>query len=339
MEYIPIFFIFLLIYLINNLFLKKNLISNYSGQLHQTFTGKEKVPLSGGIFILIFCSFIFFSLGYLYVFFIFFIFLIGLFSDLNIISSVKIRFLTQVIIVSIFVYLLDITVEPTRVDLIDNILSNKSLSLIFSIFCLLIVINGSNFIDGLNGLVLGYYSLIFGLLLKLNFFSQINIDSLDLNYFGLVIIYLYFLNLFNRLFIGDSGAYLLGLFFALLLIKIYELDNNFSPFFVILLLWMPCFENLFSIIRKFVNKTSPTSPDNSHFHQLFFLFIRKNFNIKNHFANNLSSTIILFYNLVIFYLASTDIYNTKFQILLISLNIIVYLYTYKILLNYKTKNL
>ena len=119
MEYIPIFFIFALIYLVNNFFLKKNLISNYSGQLHQTFTGKEKVPLSGGIFILIFCLFIFFSLGYLYIFFIFFIFLIGLFSDLNIINSVKIRFLTQVIIVSIFVYLLDVTVGSTRIDYIN----------------------------------------------------------------------------------------------------------------------------------------------------------------------------------------------------------------------------
>ena len=204
---------------------------------------------------------------------------------------------------------------------------------------MLIVINGSNFIDGLNGLVLGYYSLIFGLLLKLNFFSGINIDNLHLIYFGLALIYLYFLNLLNRLFIGDSGAYLLGLVFALLLIKIYELDNNFTPFFVILLLWMPCFENLFSIIRKFVNKTSPTSPDNNHFHQLFFLFIKKNFNLKHHFANNLSSAIILFYNFIIFYFASSDIYNTKFQILLISFNIVVYLYTYKILLNYKTKNL
>ena len=339
MEYIPIFFIFALIYLVNNFFLKKNLISNYSGQLHQTFTGKEKVPLSGGIFILIFCLFIFFSLGYLYIFFIFFIFLIGIFSDLNIINSVKIRFLTQVIIVSIFVYLLDVTVGSTRIDYIDLILSIKSLSLIFSIFCLLIVINGSNFIDGLNGLVLGYYSLIFGLLLKLNFFSGINIDNLHLIYFGLALIYLYFLNLLNRLFIGDSGAYLLGLVFALLLIKIYELDNNFTPFFVILLLWMPCFENLFSIIRKFVNKTSPTSPDNNHFHQLFFLYVKKNFNLKHHSANNLSSAIILFYNFIIFYFASSDIYNTKFQILLISFNIVVYLYTYKILLNYKTKNL
>ena len=133
---------------------------------------------------------------------------------------------------------------------------------------------------------------------KLNFLSEINIESLNLIYFGSVLIYLYLLNLFNKLFIGDGGAYLLGLAFGLLLIEIYRLDSNFSPFFIILLLWMPCFENLFSIIRKFVYKISPTSPDNNHFHQLVFLFIKKNFSTKNHLANNLSSTIILIYNFI-----------------------------------------
>ena len=339
MDYIPIFFIFFLIFFLNNFFLKKNLISNYSGQLHQTFTGKEKVPLSGGIFIFIFIPFIFFSFGYLYIFFIFLIFLIGFLSDLNFVTSVKIRFFIQIAIVSIFVYILDIHVGSTRIDYLDTILSNRFLSLIFSIFCLMIVINGSNFIDGLNGLVLGYYTLIFVLLFKLNFLSEINVGSLNFIYFASVLICLYLLNLFNKLFIGDGGAYLLGLAFGLLLIEIYRLEANFSPFFIILLLWMPCFENLFSIIRKFADKISPTLPDNNHFHQLVFLFIKKNFSTKHYFANNLSSSIILLYNLIVFYLGSMNIYNTKFQILLISINIIVYLYTYKILLNYKNKNL
>ena len=339
MDYIPIFFIFFLIFIINNFFYKKNFFSNYSGQLHQTFTGKEKVPLSGGIFIFIFIPFVFYNFGYLYIFFIFLIFFIGFLSDLNFISSVKIRFFIQIAIVSVFVYILDIHVGSTRIDYLDLILSNRFFSLVFSIFCLMIVINGSNFIDGLNGLVLGYYTLIFALLFKLNFLSEINIESLNLIYFGSVLIYLYLLNLFNKLFIGDGGAYLLGLAFGLLLIEIYRLDSNFSPFFIILLLWMPCFENLFSIIRKFVYKISPTSPDNNHFHQLVFLFIKKNFSTKNHLANNLSSTIILIYNFIIFYLGSMNINNTKFQILLISINIIIYLYTYRILLNYKKKKL
>ncbi|MDC1033564.1 hypothetical protein OAQ48_05325 [Candidatus Pelagibacter sp.] len=301
------------------------------------FTGIKKVPLTGGIFILIFSSIIFFKLGYLYVIFIFLIFLIGLLSDLNFITSVKIRFLVQLLIVGIFVYILEISIGSTRILYLDLILTNKTFSLVFTIFCLMIVINGSNFIDGLNGLVLGYYISVFGILIKLNLFQEINIDNFTLIYFGSVLIYLYFLNILHKLFLGDSGAYLFGLVFGILLIKIYQQDQIFSPFFIVLLLWMPCFENLFSIIRKFFYKIPPTSPDNNHFHQLIFLFVKNSFKIKNSLANNYSSLIIIFYNLIVFYLGSINIYNTKYQMLLITVNIVIYLLVYKILFKYKHK--
>ena len=286
---------------------------------------------------MIFSSIILFKFDYLYVLFIFLIFLIGLLSDLNYITSVKIRFLIQLLIVSIFVYSLEIIIGSTRISYLDLILTNKSFALIFTIFCLMIVINGSNFIDGLNGLVLGYYISIFGILIKLNLFDKLNFDSSLLIYFVSVLIYLYFLNIFNKLFLGDNGAYLLGIVFSILLIKIYQLDQNFSPFFIVLLLWMPCFENLFSIIRKFFYKISPTSPDNNHFHQLVFLFIKNSFKIKNGLANNFSSLIIILYNLIVFYLGSIDIFNTKYQMMLITVNITIYLLVYKILFKYKHK--
>ena len=335
MKFLPI--IFLIIYLINNFFFKKNLLLKNLSQIHQIFTGIKKVPLTGGIFILIISSIILFKFDYLYVLFIFLIFLIGLLSDLNYITSVKIRFLIQLLIVSIFVYSLEIIIGSTRISYLDLILTNKSFALIFTIFCLMIVINGSNFIDGLNGLVLGYYISIFGILIKLNLFDKLNFDSSLLIYFVSVLIYLYFLNIFNKLFLGDNGAYLLGIVFSILLIKIYQLDQNFSPFFIVLLLWMPCFENLFSIIRKFFYKISPTSPDNNHFHQLVFLFIKNSFKIKNGLANNFSSLIIILYNLIVFYLGSIDIFNTKYQMMLITVNITIYLLVYKILFKYKHK--
>ena len=337
MKFLPLIFIFITIYLINNFFFRKNLLLNYSGQVHQMFTGIKKVPLTGGIFILIFSSIIFFKLGYLYVIFIFLIFLIGLLSDLNFITSVKIRFLVQLLIVGIFVYILEISIGSTRILYLDLILTNKTFSLVFTIFCLMIVINGSNFIDGLNGLVLGYYISVFGILIKLNLFQEINIDNFTLIYFGSVLIYLYFLNVLHKLFLGDSGAYLFGLVFGILLIKIYQQDQIFSPFFIVLLLWMPCFENLFSIIRKFFYKIPPTSPDNNHFHKLIFLFVKNSFKIKNSLANNYSSLIIIFYNLIVFYLGSINIYNTKYQMLLITVNIVIYLLVYKILFKYKHK--
>ena len=338
MNYILLIIFFLVIYLINEFLLKKKLFLNYSGQVHQVFTGEQKVPLSGGIYILLLLSYLFFYIDYLFIFFIFFIFLIGFFSDLNTLSSTKLRFLIQLLIVGIFVYILDISITSTKIPFLDFFLTNRVFSVIFTIFCLLIVVNGTNFIDGLNGLVLGYYSTILLILTKLEFFLILNFEPFILSYFFLTLIYLYFLNICSKMFLGDSGAYLLGLSFSILLIIRFETYQNFSPFFIVLLLWMPCFENLFSIIRKFSFKVSPTTPDNNHLHQLIFFFFKKIFKIKSNLINNLSSLIIIFYNLIIFYLGSLDIYNTKYQILLISINILNYLIVYNILFRYKNRN-
>ena len=50
---IEIFTYIILIIIINFIF-KKKLLLNYTGQLHQTYNNNHQVPLTGGIFILIF---------------------------------------------------------------------------------------------------------------------------------------------------------------------------------------------------------------------------------------------------------------------------------------------
>ena len=57
--------------------------------------------------------------------------------------------------------------------------------------------------------------------------------------------------------LGDAGAYILSFFVGYLIIKCHNFNPNISPYFFITLLWYPCFENLFSIIRKLKNKFSP----------------------------------------------------------------------------------
>ena len=37
------------------------------------------------------------------------------------------------------------------------LLSNDYFNIFFTVFCLAILLNGSNFLDGLNGLISGYY--------------------------------------------------------------------------------------------------------------------------------------------------------------------------------------
>ena len=130
------------------------------------------------------------------------------------------------------------------------------------------------------------------------------------------------------MFIGDSGSYVLGFIYGYLLIEIYVNSQNLSPFYIILLVWYPCFETLFSIIRKFRLNRSPILPDTKHLHQLLYISIKKKFKLPNVKTNIYSAIVINIYNLFIVYLASTNVSNSQFQIFLIFISILVYCYLY-----------
>ena len=110
-------------------------------------------------------------------------------------------------------------------------------------------------------------------------------------------------------------------------------NQSISPFFIVLLLWYPAFENLFSIIRKLKLNKSALNADFKHFHQLLYLVI--NSKIKNKkIANNISGLIISFYNFIIFLISINYYHHTQTLIILILFSVFIYLFSYfKILSN------
>tara|TARA_B100000989_G_scaffold87841_1_gene63403 strand:- start:1107 stop:1541 length:435 start_codon:yes stop_codon:yes gene_type:complete len=142
--------------------------------------------------------------------------------------------------------------------------------------------------------------------------------------------------------IGDSGAYLLGLLLGFLIITSHKNNLDVSPYFYISIIWYPCFENLFSILRKLNKKFSPLNPDNKHLHQLVFFFIKKKLELSVIFSNNLSSTILILFNFIIIYICSLNPSSTIYQVKLIILSILSYTSVYLMLnkfyeLNFKFK--
>ena len=317
----------IIIFFVNFVIIKKNFFQSFTGSYHQTFTNSS-VPFTGGIYI--FFSLFLIILSYDYILFSVFtlIFVLGIFSDFNIFSSPKKRFFIQILLLSFFVFNQKLQVLPTRINIIDDNLPNTYWSYFFTIFCLMILINGANFIDGLNGLLFGYLIMILFILNKLNLLFIFGIDEKKIIYLGLIFIFIYFLNLSNQLFLGDSGAYSLSFLIGYLLIKLNNLEVNLSPYFIILLLWYPCFEILFSIIRKLIRKKSPFKPDNLHLHQLLFFFIWKFFKLKKIFANILSSHLINIFNFFILLYSTTNPNLTIFQIKVLVIALTGYLITY-----------
>jgi len=321
--------------ILNLILIKKSLFLNFKGDNHQKFIDSKNIPLSGGL-ILIFTSYYYLNLlNFAYVFF---IFCVGFLSDIKKINSPKLRFIIQTLIVLGVVYFSSITVPQTKIIFLDQLLTNNTFRIFFSIFCILIIINGCNFIDGVNTSLVGY-CLIISLSLHYLDLNGVEISQI-VDFYNLipVLIALFILNFFNKLYLGDGGSYFLGLLFALCLINTYQINNNISPYFVVCLLWYPAFENLFSILRKKKLSRSPLDPDTNHLHQIIFLYLKKNFNIKSIYLNTMTGMIINIYNLMCIVIATQFYSHTKTQILIITVNIIVYLFLYRKLLYKKLKN-
>lgn len=334
MNFILISILTVLIYFINLFFIKKNYLQSLlSGENHQKITVVKSIPLSGGIFLSIsFLIFFYSNFNFVFIFFILSVFTIGFLSDIRVLVSAKIRLLIQSLLIFLLVTIYDLKISSIRIDIFDYLLDIQLLNYFFVSFCILIIINGTNFLDGLNTLVIGYYLIITFIILQLNFFNFIEIDLLTINSWIFILSIIYLFNFFDKLYLGDGGAYFLGIVYSLFLIIIYQ-NSQISPYFIVLLLWYPGLENLFSIIRKLnFRKNSPLLPDGRHLHQLIFLNINRRL-IKNKLiANIFSANIINLYNLSLFLIASQFIYETKIQLFLILINIILYILLYNFLL-------
>jgi UDP-N-acetylmuramyl pentapeptide phosphotransferase/UDP-N-acetylglucosamine-1-phosphate transferase len=231
---------------------------------------------------------------------------------------------------------LDVHLVSSKLLFLDIILKNTVFSFFFTAFCLLVLINGTNFVDGTNGNVLTYYLIISILIfiLKINEFQTIS-DKNILLIIELILILLIF-NYSNKLYLGDSGSFLFGSLFGLILVQLY-LENiaKTSSLFIVLVLWYPAFENLFSISRKFYFLKSPTQPDNNHLHQLLYFFLIKKTGLNKILINNSVSVIINLYNFISIFLASINPHHTQMIVLLILLNIIFYILIYLSLFMFK----
>ena len=317
--------LFITIFL-NFIFTKyKVLIDQTNLSDHKSFVnGHKSTPLSGGlIFFLILIIFLPENYKLLNILF-FFIFLIGLFSDLNILHSPIFRITFQVIIITTYLIIFDNLVTTIRIDFFDDLLNIFFVKLFFTLFCILVLINGTNFMDGVNTLVTGYFIIVFSNILYLTKLKGFDLDILFVSTCLITLSVIYIFNFFGKMFLGDGGSYLISFVAGIILIKFSNDNFLVSPYYIMALLWYPAYENLFSIIRKKILNKSPSSPDNEHLHQLIFLYLNKKFSIDKNLSNFLSGIIICLYNLLFFFIIFDWYFFTATLVYSVLLNVFFY---------------
>ena len=213
----------------------------------------------------------------------FFVCISGFIDDrINLNPSSKI---ILVIIPSIYLILSGISISDLgQYDYLWNLELGK-FKIPFLLLAIGLLINATNYIDGIDGLLLTFFlsCLIYYIFLiddtktidLLKFFVAASFLNLILNLLPSK-------NKF-KIFSGDSGSLFIGFFISFMTIELYN-SFNIHPAILIWPLWYPVYDFLFVSINRLINKKSIFKPDNTHLHHV----------VSDKFYGNKLSPIILF---------------------------------------------
>lgn len=247
---------------------------------------KEKVPLLGGLYLLINLLLIillsfpypgileedFFKniKSYYSFFFISSLFyFLGFFDDKFKLSP-NFKLMTMAILLSFALFLdKDILLKNLYFSYFNYSLDLSNYSYFFTVFCFLLFINAFNMLDGINGQAASYFFFI-----MIIFLSKAILMSIVL-IFVVYIPFFFILNLKNKSFLGDSGTLPLAFIIGYLFIKSYNLGYKFSVEEIFLIMSVPGYELLRLAISRILNKKHPFEADNLHLHHL--ILKKKNF--------------------------------------------------------------
>ena len=307
-------------------------------QRHKSKYNKN-TPLTGGIYLFIALTTYILdndrsSHSFIIILFLFSFLILGIFSDLKTNFSPKLRLLLQSILVILFIYSLDIKINKTGLFFLDYFISNTIFNLFFSSICIIILINGSNFCDGVNCNVVGYYLIVSLAILFGAFPNPANFP--DIRIIITIFFIFYLLNLFQKSFLGDNGVYVINIFMAIYVISIININNYISPLLALNLLWYPAFENLFTIIRRLNANKKIDEADGLHFHTLLLnkiFYVNKNFI----FSNSLTGILINLFIFIGIFLSINYYNDAKILTLILIVNITIYVLIYFLFLSRKTK--
>ena len=145
----------------------------------------------------------------------------------------------------------------------------------FLLLAIGLLINATNYIDGIDGLLLIFFiSCLIYYIFLIDDVETINLLKFFVmaSFLNLILNLLPSKNKF-KVFSGDSGSLFIGFFISFMTIELYN-SFDIHPAILIWPLWYPVYDFLFVSINRLINKKSIFKPDNTHLHH----FIYKRFN-------------------------------------------------------------
>jgi UDP-GlcNAc:undecaprenyl-phosphate/decaprenyl-phosphate GlcNAc-1-phosphate transferase len=265
------------------------------------------------------------------------LFLIGLIEDVY--HNVKpiVRFLAIFFSAALFVHFSGLSLNQVQTPLLDILMRYESFSYAFTVIAVVAITNAFNIIDASNGITsLTFIATSLSLFLASSFYPDPLIQYLSLS---MIILPLGFLVLnfpFGKIFLGDSGAYLLGFLIGVLIISFFTRNPEAPKWLAVLMLAYPFFELIFSFLRKILFRQSPFEPDKKHLHlmvnelthSIYKKMSKKRYN--NLRANNMNTITLVFFWLSPLYFVYVHLaYHIPiFNLLTFYINIYLFFYLF-----------
>lgn len=248
------------------------------------------------------------------------LFFLGLKDDLTVLSARK-KFIGQIVAASLL-----IVFTNTRIIGFSKILEIDVLpywvSVGFTLFVYILIINAYNLIDGVDGLAGTIACLISAIFVYLFVNSnELSLATIAIALCGCLLAFLRFnFSKTNKIFMGDTGSMIVGFllaFFTISFINIAQLDKSSayfkaSPALAFALLFYPLLDTLrIFLIRIVIHKTSPFKADKNHIHHKF---------IKHGYSHLMTTVLISSINVVIIGIAFNLLHlNLNTQIIFLML--------------------
>jgi UDP-N-acetylmuramyl pentapeptide phosphotransferase/UDP-N-acetylglucosamine-1-phosphate transferase len=152
-----------------------------------------------------------------------------------------------------------------------------------TIFTILVITNAFNLIDGINGLAGSIAAISMGVLGCWFFLiNRIEFATFAFANAGALMAFLRYNYTPAKIFMGDTGALLIGMVCAILVIKFIDLNNNLpaispyrfsgGPVVAIGIIIVPFFDTLRVFTTRIIRRQSPFKPDRRHIHHLLIDF-------------------------------------------------------------------
>ena len=165
------------------------------------------------------------------------------------------------------IYWIEVFPVIENIPIISYLLEFDVFVIVFFSLALVGLMNGANFIDGMNGLAtLFFLGAGCGCITLAMIANDLEALMTIIPWLILMFCFLVFNFPFGKLFLGDSGAYLLAILLGTWVIDFFGRHQDISSWNAVLILIYPLLEVIYSAIRKIIQGKSPFYPDRHHLH-------------------------------------------------------------------------